>query len=142
MTSPSKSTATSRLKGRVHLSTAPTGTRPPTRGKPLISPSPSDAYNPVNTNDDVLTRATNMAMHLTRLASSIATTSPQSSGVSLSKETALALAQTLVTTITATNNAEAALIGASAKAGEAKIAYEGAREGVAECVKLVEKCLS
>lgn len=80
-------------------------------------------------------------MHLFRLASSAATTSPQSSGVSLSRETALTLAEVLVTTITATREAQAASIGASAKADEAKIAYEGAREGVAECVKLIEKCL-
>jgi len=57
----------------------------------------------------------------------------------MSKETALTLAQALVTTITATRDAQAASIGASARADEAKIAYEGAREGVAECVKLVEK---
>jgi len=95
----------------------------------------------MNNNDAILTRGTNLAMHLTRLASTLATASPQNSGVTLSKETALTLAHALVTIITATRDAEAASIGASVRADEAKIAYEGARQGVAECMKLVEKCL-
>jgi len=79
-------------------------------------------------------------MYLTKLASSASPTSQQSGAApKLSKETAVALAQALVTTITATRDAEAASIGASAKANEARAAYEVAKEGLAECLRLVER---
>lgn len=137
MTSPTKLNPTSRLKARVHLTSPATSQRPPTRGKPLISP----AQEKKHTDDEVLTCGTNLAMHLTKLASSAASGQNDGEGAILSKETALALASTLVTTITATRDAEVASIAASAKSDEAKVAYEGARNGVVECVKLVEKCL-
>jgi len=104
--------------------------RPATRGKAQQHSQigiPAATSSQVIDNEN-LARATSLALHLTSLAAQPASDSA----------TLISLARTLVTTITATRDAEAAMVAAGQKAEEAKVCWEGCQAGVGECLRLIE----
>jgi len=104
--------------------------RPATRGKnqghaQAGNSNPTQAQVVDNEN---LAHATSLALHLTSLAAQPASDSA----------TLIPLARTLITTITATRDAEAAMVAAGQKAEEARVCWEGCQAGVRECLRLIE----
>jgi len=104
--------------------------RPATRGK---AQQHNHAGTTASTSSQVidnenLARATSLALHLTSLAAQ-----PTNDGATL-----IPLARTLITTITATRDAEAAMVAAGQKADEARVYWEGCQAGVRECLRLIE----
>ena len=104
--------------------------RPATRGKAQqhnqTSTTNSDPAQVID--NENLARATSLALHLTSLAAQ-----PASESAIL-----IILARTLITTITATRDAEAAMVAAGQKAEEARVCWEGCQAGVRECLRLIE----
>lgn len=121
--------------------------RPPTRGKSLtraqadIKLEPRDGETlPLAADDYDLRRATELALQLTSLASQASPskkTIVSRAGVDMEKKVAIALARTLVSTITAAREAESAMVSAKQKAEEARLCWEGCKVGVKEVGRLV-----
>lgn len=121
--------------------------RPPTRGKSLtpaqaetkLAPS-NDETLPLAADDHDLRRATELALQLTSLASQVSPSKKNvvsRAGVDMEKKVAIALARTLVSTITAAREAESAMVSAKQKAEEARLCWEGCKVGVREVGRLV-----
>jgi len=104
--------------------------RPATRGKNQgqDQTSTTNSGSAQVIDNENLARATSLALHLTSLAAKPASDSA----------TLIPLARTLITTITATRDAEAAMVAAGQKAEEAKVCWEGCQAGVKECLRLIE----